>query len=246
MIVVATHHKTGHHLMATLFERVSDALGLSYEDCSSNPVTDGTDLIVFEYGPGPNLKSRADVMAVCSRTSSLSREVFHAYRHDIDGSLCRKGIHTIRHPYEVIVSAYEHHKTLKREWVDKKRKNGLSYRESLLKDDGLMFEMNNASRRVIMEMYHWDYDDERFLNIKLEDFWEDLEGTARRVADWLDIDQDVMLSCTAGLDIKKNVPSYANNRTGKKWRWQNLFTDEHIEAFNDLFPKDTLEKLGYE
>jgi hypothetical protein len=208
---------------------------MKYEDCSCRLVPEGAEVIVFEHGRG----------AKVDESPYSSPKVFRAHSHDIDGSPCKKGIHTVRHPYEVIVSACEWHKIVARPWVDNKRENGRTYREHVLGSDGLLYEMGHRSRQTIMEMYHWSYDDERFLNVKLEDFWDDFEGTTKRVADWLELDQEVVMSCTDNLDIRKNVPDYATNRTGQKWRWQNVFTDEHFAAFAEMFPNDTLEKLGY-
>jgi len=77
----------------------------------------------------------------------------------------------------------------------------------------------------------------------MEEFWEDYKGTIIRVSEHLEIDFGSLMN--KKFDIRHVIPPYATNQTGKKWKWPNLLNEEHKKMFRDLFPDDTLERLGY-
>jgi hypothetical protein len=225
MIVVATHHKTGHHLLGDIFRTSSDLLKLEYYDVSlMSFIPETAQIVVYEQ--------------------DSKKPPFSSYRCEINESTISKGIHVIRHPYEVIVSGYNWHKIIEADWVNRKN-NGMSYKDHLLKNDGLIYEMKNRAKETIFSMYNWDYQDKRFLNLKMEQFWEDFDGTVEKMAKYLDLDEEVLASASRKFNIREKIPPYATNQTGKKWKWESVLCDEHIKLFNELFPSNTLRKLGY-
>ncbi|MCP4459447.1 MAG: hypothetical protein GY816_15715 [Cytophagales bacterium] len=228
LIVIATHHKTGHHLMANLFRKLSKVLEMRFYDISKmDLVPDDADIIVYEQ-------------------DSKSGHSFSANNCDIDMNKYNiKGIHSIRNPYEVIVSSYNWHKQVEKEWIYELY-DGISYKDQLLMDGGLMFEMRNRSRHTILAMLNWDYSDDRFLNIKLEDFYDDFNGSIQRMAKHLGLDSDVMIAESGEFDMTRNLPNYATNRTGKKYKFPSILTKEHLMVFDEIFPSHVFSRLGYE
>jgi len=226
MIVIATHHKTGHHLMRDIFRLLSTHSGIKYYDVSlMSAVPDDAELVVYEQNKGMLL----------------------SYRCSIDSKMVSKGVHIVRHPYEVVVSGYNWHKSIDRKWVNKPMiEGGKSYKENLLQPDGVLYEMRHRAMDTIFDMYHWDYSDGRFLNIRLEDFRERFEDTIRRMALHLGFDPDLLLSLSNRFDICNGIPDYATNRTSEKWLWPKMFTEEHFLAFAEIFPSDVFARLGYD
>jgi hypothetical protein len=209
------------------------------------------------YDMSRRIELPEDAQVIMYESKILEREVGRAtlavqsdncYGCTFDINACNvKGIHTIRNPYEIIVSAYHHHQVCKADGVDKLRVGDISYREHVQQctdKEGLLFEMNNMSKITIDRLYNWNYDDERFLTLKMEDFYEDFEGTVDKMFSHLKMHYDYnLIKC---FDIKENIPWYATNTTGKKWRFPDFFDDELLTEFRKTFPEDVFEKLGYE
>jgi len=234
LIVIATHHKTGHHIMDNIFRDFAKPAGLHYYDVSkSSFIPHDADVIVYEGKGLEEIKDKYEMEGYRSK--------FDFRKYNI------KGIHVIRNPFEIIVSAYKFHKTENRPRLDVKHKEwgNKSYRECLHMDNGLIFEMEQQSRRVINAIYSWDYSDKRFLNIKLEDFYDDFDKTIIKIANHLGFNSEIMLFQAKKYDIQQNIPNYATNKTGNKYTYPNFFKKEHYEHFFTLFPSDIFNKLGY-
>jgi hypothetical protein len=233
--IFVTHHKTGHHLCHHIGQAVSQELGLTYYDLSTAAeVPNDADVVVYESG---------------GQAVQPSEFRFESYGGDLQiQNLKFKGVHVVRHPFEIISSAYRWHKTIHRPWLDEEwRGTGKSYKEHLLSEDGIAFEMKHLSRKVIMYMYFFPYSDHRFLQVKLEDFEANYDSTIASIARHLGIPQEVMLKTSApfNLNTMTHYPSYVTRTKLEKRSHVALFAPHHYDLFHELFPPDLLCRLGY-
>jgi hypothetical protein len=177
------------------------------------------------------------------------------------------GIHTVRNPYEVIVSGYLYHLKCHERWcIDKsyvfptnsifngKNYNfdGKSYQKklkSLQPDDGLMMEIEEMSQYAILAMYNWDYTDPRILNVKLEEFMDDYEQTLRQVLTHLQIkDIDSALRKCARFNIYDKPicqTGFITNTKHDKQRYKKYLKSQHYNRIKKIYPDDLFSKLGY-
>ncbi len=236
MRVFVTHHKTGHHLCVHIARPVAEELGLTFYDLSSaSEVPDDADVIVFE--------SRG----------SLDQEGSYAFA-SWGGDLQLedrefKGVHVIRHPYEIIASAYRWHQQAANPRFDEEWEgSGKSYREHLKSPGGVAFEMRNISRTVIMSMYRFPFSDTRFMTLKLEDFEQAYAATVSRIAQYLEFPEELMLQVAAPFDLTRmtRYPKYVTRKGPGTHSHRTLFGPEHYRLFRELFPEDLLARLGYE
>jgi hypothetical protein len=243
LIVIVTDHKTGHNLLSKIFAVISKSLGLCYYDISlKESIPSDADIVLFELSPPPKQITREFKQSAFTKIKMLPNNI--------------KGVHMIRNPFEVIVSAYNHHRRINKPWVHERREefDNKSYREQLCNlntDNGLIFEMNHISKSTILDMYEWDYSDDRFLNVKLEDFFDDFDKTAALIAEFLDLDPEKVVSIANKHNIyhlidKNNIPDHVTNRTGKKYRYPDFFKEKHYDCFFKLFQSDIFDKLGYD
>ena len=233
--IFVTHHKAGHHLCGRLAQAFSKELSLTFYDLSmASEVPSDADVIVYESGGEANHPDEFR---------------FESYSGDLNiQKLNFKGVHVIRHPLEIISSAYRWHKKIDRPWVEKEWKGtGKSYKEHLQSKDGIEFEMKNVSRRVIMNMYNFPYSDKNFLNLRLEEFTENYDSTIMKIAQHLGIPEEIMLKTSApfNLNAMSNYPSYVTREKLEKHSHIALFEPHHYDLFRKLFPTDLLSRLGY-
>jgi len=180
------------------------------------------------------------------------------------------GVHLIRHPYDIIASAYRYHLVCKEDWcispgysepeifaMPEYRElfsGGRSYQEvlnSLPQSEGLVMEIWR-SRPNILYMVEWDYSDPRFLECKLEDFTRDFDETFRKVLSHLRLfgskDAEI-LEIAAAHDVSrwsvsklKDEPHVTNK--SRKLDSRDIFDAEHFQLIGELFPKDLLDVLS--
>jgi hypothetical protein len=234
--IFATHHKTGHHLCGNIARAYSRKLLLNYYDLSgASKFPKSADVIIYESNLGIDHSTEHRQP---SYGSSISIQ-----------NMTFKGIHIIRHPYEVIASGYRWHKKIDRPWVKREWKNtGKSYQEHLFSEDGLAFEMRNVSRDVIMNMYNFPFADKRFITLKLEDFQNNYRQAIVTIAHHLEIPEDIILHTSAPFDINSmsKLPRYVTKSNNKEASHISLFKPHHYDLFNDIFPPDVFTRLGYE
>ena len=235
MIFVGTHHKTGSVLFYNVFSGIAKALSLH-----------------FYSGPQSKLPPGAQIWF--SEHSLL-------YARDFTEIT---GLHVIRHPLEVICSAYRYHLVCKELWCIENRPSrfvrhldlgGLTYQErlrSLPLREGILFEMRGASFATIMDMYRWNYADERFLNVKLEDTAADFDATFARIFSFLGVDEEECLPLAIRHDVGRTAPEqlelmpHVTNKSRRSVTWPEYFSDgEMLDVFRLAFPADLLQKLNY-
>ena len=231
MIFVGTHHKAGTVLFAHIFSAVARWYSLN-----------------FFIGDQDALPLETQVWF--DGHSKIDRAAFTEI----------VGIHVVRHPLELISSAYRYHLAGEEKWFSTRESGkrfglkGLSYRQNLSKlsvRDGILFEMRSFSAEKIMEMYKWDYQDTRFLNIKLEDVIANFDATLSRAFSFIGLDPSESLAVARRFDINRLSQTriakmnHVTNKNGSL-TWRHYFSDaDMIDQFSRMFPKDLLPKLGY-
>jgi hypothetical protein len=116
-------------------------------------------------------------------------------------------------------------------------------------DDKILFEMNHTAYDTINYMYN-DIKNRNFNNniylLKLEDLY-DINNLPKICSDICRIINDKTI--TYDIIYKAFVKNLKRNfhRTNQEnsHTFPQLFKDIHYDEFNKLFPKDTMEVLGY-
>lgn len=245
LIVLVPPQKAGHHVSTYIFADISKSLGLHYYDLSFNlRMPNDADVILFEVNAEQDFQYCETVLAI--------------QKYKI------KGIHMVRNPFEFITSSYNffrnqpishwkaaydkgHPLRKVREIISETYARVLQL-QSLDTDEGLAFEINNISKKIIMDVYAWDYSDDRFLNIKLEDFYDDFDKTVGLAAEFLGLDVSKSIGIARKHDIHRmdKLPHWVTNLTGKKYRYPDFFKEKHYDQFYKIFPPDIFTKLGYD
>ncbi|MBA5778052.1 sulfotransferase domain-containing protein [Stappia sp. F7233] len=148
-----------------------------------------------------------------------------------------KGVRIIRDPRQVLVSDYFHHKVGHKiegtGWVWEQLKQDKPVLLNASKEDGILHELDNISRVVIEDQVLGEFDDERILNIKPEDFSRDPHEYLQRIFKFLGIPE------VEGIDLSR---TFANSESGP---WQEHFTDRIREIFKTRYGRALID-IGYE
>ena len=151
LILVGTHHKTGTVWMRRLFEGFCAVLGERLHSGRQQDLPRSAHVFLQNH-------SRFDVAA-------LGR----SYR----------GLHVIRDPRDVLISAARYHARASESWLHVRRLRfwGLTYQEVIRRKrslhEAILFEMDHAGRNAICEMLVWDRTRAEFCTAKYEDLIED-------------------------------------------------------------------------
>ena len=243
--VIGTHHKTGTVLLYRVFRDLSRTFGLSYFVGPQEYLPNGTEIWFEDH-------SRVQLEA-------LTQPVL--------------GVHVIRHPYEILASAYRYHLVCGEEWcVSPGYTNselstrpefrslfgaGRSYQEvlrSLPPSQGLTLEIWR-SRSNIIEMVDWDYANPRFLECRLEEFSADFDGTMMRIfthLGLLNFGETALRRIAAAHDLSLRSgrglmdDPHVTNTAQRRKTFNDVFEEDHFRLVGELFPADLVSRLGYE
>ena len=235
MIFIGTHHKTGTILFQSVFTDISHILGLRMFVGRQQRLPPDTGIWFMPH-------------------SRISPD-------ELPGL---KGVHVVRHPHNVIKSAYRYHKTCQESWaIDINARtgadginynfDGLSYQQHLNlvnEHDGLLVEMRGRSFNALMDAYAWDYADRRFLNVRLEDITTDFDGCFRAIFEWLELPVQTCLDIARCHDLARMTPEaiVANlHITDKRRRGASIdeLDPALLDQFSKLYPADLISRLGY-
>ncbi len=231
IIVHGAHHKVGTHLMNKILQDVCKVSKLNFYKGTQVEVTSKTDVWLETH-------SKIDFKKL-----SLKRNYV--------------GSHMIRDPRSIIISGYFFHKTVcVEDWVLKpnfiENKNYKEHLNLLSLEDGISFEMNNCGRWNIMDMYNWNYNNGKILNIKYEDLLKNYDKTVRKILKhYGTINIEACMKVVSNHDFNKlgdmkRKIKHITNKEGDIELWKKYFTEKNIEEFKKIFPLDVFEKLGYE
>jgi len=218
-IIVCTNHKTGTQLFKQIFKKY----------CSNESMK-------FGRYPSTHLN-----LCLFLNHSNFFQKPTIKY----------KGIHIYRHPYEIIMSGVRYHQITNEKWCAKKKLPGkkCTYKQHIRKlsiDDKISFEMKNAAKRTIMNIYNWDWDDDNFKMIKLEDVNENTKQSANEIASFLNLNIPKFIKIFDSTVKIKRTDKHNTNKTKSLYTFQNHFKEKHYQQFREIFPANLLQKLGYQ
>ena len=225
-ILVGTHHKTGTVWLAAIFEQLCNRLGLAYVKSGVDSLPAAFDVWLEDH----------------SQFGSMLQQ--GGYR----------GVHIIRDPRDVIVSACRYHQTSNEPQlhVPKPEFGGMTYQEklcSLEPDAQLLLEMEHSAGYNIRCMTEWDYSNPDFFEVKYEDLMADTDLLLfHRIFTFLGFPAEV-LPTVLGIAYNNSLFSgrvaSTHVRSGRSRQWEAHFKPVHKERFHQLFG-DALMQLGYE
>ena len=231
------HHKCGSTFIVSFLARLSERLGLKIFHSHAGYVF-GCDIVQYREQHDFNLwlYTNADFEQI--------RQV------DL------RGFHVIRDPRDLIVSAYFSHLYSHDLGVWGRLRAFRPYLRSLSKSDGLLAEMGFCAP-FLMEMFHWDYDDPRILELRFEDLVGDPAGVLTQACAHLglleqagfaairEIADELSFSRLSGGRERGEEDPYHHYRKGVPGDWRNHFEARHIAEFERLYGP-IMTKLGYE
>jgi len=166
----------------------------------------------------------------------------------------------IRDPRDVVISGYYYHLHSKEAWLQKPQSgfNGMSFQQKLLsvdKSEGLMLEMNYATRITVREMMSWNYNNPAILELKYEevicepDLWfpklfQHYGFSGRTLAVALDAASKNAFATKSGRAFGETKDG-EHMRSGTSGQWRLELEQIHLDYMKEEFA-DCLTRLGYE
>ena len=256
-IFVATHHKSGTVWMVSSFRRIAQANSFAFVHLNTGE--SGWDIRPDKYEYFEEQRSQVE-------TRSDLPGVFVDYRAAVpDLTHCKaargaSGIHVIRDPRDMLLSAVRFHLISDEPWLHlpAKKFNGKTYQQVLssytTREDQISFEMEHHMGRDIRTMYAFDRQGV-FRDVKYEDLIVDndmslfhellvglgLEGTEiiRALhAYW-------QSSIFGGMAQAAESGTHKHIRNSQPKQWQTLLSSKEIDLIQDAFEKEIVG-LGYE
>ncbi|MBL4697368.1 MAG: hypothetical protein JKX70_00900 [Phycisphaerales bacterium] len=178
-IFIATHHKSGTVWMITTFRRIAKANGLEFVHLNTGE--SGWDI-------RPDKLEYFEQQRAFAESKSDLPAIFVDYHSAIpDLTNCKAsrgaaGIHIIRDPRDMLLSAVRYHLVSDEPWLHQPSKSfaGQTYQQKLIAisnlEDQVQFEIDNHMGQAILEMHAFD-DQEIFKAVKYEDMIVDRNMT---------------------------------------------------------------------
>jgi len=190
-----------------------------------------------------------------SQSTLQGSDIFFEDHSRIDADLLPhfRGSHMIRDPRDVVVSGYLYHLRTTEAWVRVPRDayGGLSYQEHLLRldpHDGLMAEIERASKFGIADMVRWNYSDPRFFELRYEDLIGNEDSGFRQLFESYGFTPKAVENCVKIArrhSIERVRGTSQHIRSGRPGDWRHHFSPEHVAAFKAA-TGDAAMLLGYE
>lgn len=227
-VLVGTHHKTGTVWLLRIFDEISRKLDLIFVHSKDHPVP-----------------------------ARWRWDIFHATHSQFDLERLRncRGIHLVRDPRDMIVSAAFYHQTSSEKWlhVPLPEFSGLTYQQKINSyasfDDKLLFEMEHSSFENIRNMMRFDCPDGSFKRIKYEDLIDDRDLTQfEQMFAFLGFRDRAMAWCLAAArrnSLFGGAARIKHVRSGRASQWPEYFRPAHHARFDELF-KGVLEQFNYD
>ncbi|MGF1571382.1 MAG: sulfotransferase domain-containing protein [Nodosilinea sp.] len=227
-ILIGTHHKAGTVWLISVFKSICNYYALKF------------------YTDHQGVAPPAEFDIFLQQHSKFDFDVLPA---------SFRGVHIIRDPRDIIISACFYHQRSTEEWLHKPQKKwqGCSYQQKLNSydspDEKIIFEMENSSRRNIEKILSWNYQNPGFYEVKYEDLIQDTDLILfHNVFSFLgfsgsEIPKLLMFAYDNSLFSGKVASDHVRSGTTKQWRKH--FKPIHRERFLELFG-DGLVRLGYE
>jgi hypothetical protein len=248
-VLVGTHHKTGTVWMSSVFREISYRLAVPYLDVNDLGAawrdTEEKDKIVQEF-----------ISRVHGQTI-----IFDGYSQFPDLSLIDpdfgvhfRGIHMIRDPRDVAISAASYHARASEPWlhVPQEKFGGLTYQQKnrsfhTLREK-ILFELDNSHRRTVRQMVGFK-DQGVFRDVRYEDLIDD-RGLAiwRKVLSYLGFEEKEMEPALQAVSAKSLFCGEQHHEfhvtSGAKEQWRCVFDPDLLKQYTNRFGVE-LAKLGY-
>lgn len=166
-----------------------------------------------------------------------------------------RGVHMIRDPRDLIVSACRYHQKSVEVQLHRPRSEfgGMTYQEKINSysefSDKLLFEMEHSSYSNITAMRVWDYTDPRYFELRYEDLLQDTQLLLfGRMFAHLQIPGGAIPSALAiawNGSLFSGAVKHRHVASGRSGDWRDYFEPRHVARFRELFG-DVCEALGYE
>jgi hypothetical protein len=234
--IIATHHKTGSVWMASVFRAIARALDI--------PMVSLT--VERDAGARP-----APLILQDSHSTWYGDTALHTSDD--------RGLHVIRDPRDVVISAMRYHRRAKEKWlhVPMARFAGRTYQEAINALPGdrarCLFEMDNNAGHVTRAMARWNYARPECFEAKYEDLMADAEMSLfTRAVAHLGFAGDELHACRRAFwdnslfgGKREKAATMKHVSAGGGRQWEGAFDRALAEAFTERFG-DVLIALGYE
>ena len=173
------------------------------------------------------------------------------------------GSHMIRDPRDVVVSGYFYHLWTNESWahVPSSEYDGQSFQQylnSVNQSDGILAEINRFANYVDdYGLRHWNYSDDRIIEIRYEDLIKDEESVFQQIFRHYGFHhQAVRQSVKLALEFsfsrvtrrsvgQADAKRDQHLRSGKPGQWQTVLSSTHRAAIKEKLG-DVLVMTGYE
>jgi hypothetical protein len=248
-VLVGTHHKTGTAWMSNVFRQISRQLTVPYLDVTKTAVSwrdDEKKRQTLQHFIS-QAESRVIVFDGHSQFPDLSAVDAKYMTHF-------RGIHMIRDPRDVAISAASYHARAAEPWlhIPQAKFDGLTYQEKnrsfpTLKEK-ILFELDNSNRRIVRQML--DFNNQGvFRDVKYEDVIEDTDLIAwGEILSYLGFEKTEMRAVLEAVWAKSLFGGKQHRGThitsGAKEQWRHVFDADLLKEYTNRFGSE-LVTLGY-
>ena len=248
-VLVGTHHRTGTAWMHSVFREISEQLAVPYLHLNRIGVS------------GRSREGKCEALRRFISDASRKVIIFENqsnfpdfFEIDIHYKTHFRGIHMIRDPRDLAISAANYHARAAERWlhVPQARFNGLTYQEKnksfpTLKEK-ILFELDYSNRNAVRGMATFD-NQGVFRDFKYEDLIEDVKLVRwRELLDYLGFEETEMPSVLQAVWAKSlfggKKQRGAHITSGAKEQWREVFDAALSEEYTRRFSAE-LAKLGY-
>ena len=171
-----------------------------------------------------------------------------------------KCVHIVRHPFEIVCSGYKYHTKCEEAWLTstKYKKYDKSYQailKSLSEEEGVNFEIENVAGTTIKNMMSFEYyNDDRFMHVRLEDFYLDFESTLQSICEFIGFSYERLIKKSyIHNKFDKDFDSakkHVTNKSEKIYIFDELLSNKHKNKINKLIKEhqqfDFMKKFSYD
>lgn len=256
-IFIATHHKCATVWMNTTFRRIGKARGYPFVHLNTGEWAWDTRPDKHEYmlNEMHRIESEGDAPGIFVD--------YHSTTPDLSALERARGIHLVRDPRDMLISAIRYHETSEESWLDEQlnRFGGMTFRQKLLSYDNytdrLRFELDTFMGEEIERMATFqDRPDHGtvFVTARYEDLIADNDMTRfHTLCVHLGLTGEDLIaalgaywqsSVFGGMRDAQQSGSHAHIRHGGAEQWREALDEDALGCIHDRIGPQ-IEKLGY-
>lgn len=250
-IVHCAHHKAGTVWFTRILSEIANTRGLTIASSYDGGSVPQSDIAVYSVvAPLSEEEVAIAFHGAPHRRQAAANDFMHRSGLQLGGF---RGTHMIRDPRDMVVSGWYYHLRCTETWAitPHQRYGGRSYQE-ILNDlgphDGLMAEIEETTRRTLVHMARWNYEQPDFLELRYEDLLTNERVWFERVFQHYGFAEALARDSLAIADkhSRDNLPVGDEHvRSGEPGEWRGHFKPDHIARFKKL-TGHLLVDLGYE